>query len=180
MLLRGDTDFSQTRYLDGWDAQRDVKFFFGIDAMANLNQIADELPASAWKKLERPAKYQVKTRERSRPRNVQAQVVKEREFKNIRLRSEDVAEFAYQPVACRKAYRVVVVKKNLSVEKGEQKLFDDVRYFFYITNLTAETPEEIVLLANDRCDQENLIGQLKGGVSAMNMPVDNLVSNWAY
>jgi hypothetical protein len=36
-----------------------------------------------------------------------------------------------------------------------------------------------VFLANDRCDQENLIGQLKGGVKALSMPVDNLVSNWA-
>ena len=36
------------------------------------------------------------------------------------------------------------------------------------------------VLANDRCDQENLIGQLKGGVKALAMPVDNLVSNWAY
>jgi hypothetical protein len=32
MLLRGDTDFSQSRYLDGWSEQG-VKFIFGIDAM---------------------------------------------------------------------------------------------------------------------------------------------------
>ena len=35
ILLRGDTDFSQTRHLDGWDDQQ-VGFIFGIDAMANL------------------------------------------------------------------------------------------------------------------------------------------------
>lgn len=75
---------------------------------------------------------------------------------------------------------MVVVRKNLSVEKGERKLFDDVRDFFFIANLTTESPAQIVLLANDRCDQENLIQQLKGGVSAMKMPVDNLVGNWAY
>ena len=34
--------------------------------------------------------------------------------------------------------------------------------------------------ANDRCDQENLIAQLKGGVHALRAAVDNLVSNWAY
>lgn len=180
MLLRGDTDFSQTAHLDRWDAQEDVKFLLGIDANKPLVACAEALPVTAWKKLERPAKYAVKTQPRARPENVQAQVVKRREFENIRLQSEDAAEFDYQPVACRKAYRVVVVRKNLSVEKGEQKLFDDVRYFFYITNLAAETPAEIVLLANDRCDQENLIEQLKSGVSAMKMPVDNLVSNWAY
>jgi hypothetical protein len=180
ILLRGDTDFSQTAHLDRWDAQGDVKFVLGIDAMKNLIGIAEELPAAAWKPLDRPAKYAVKTQPRTRPENVQAQIVKERAFENIRLQSEEVAEFAYQPVACQKAYRVVVVKKNLSREKGEKKLFDEVRYFFHITNLTAETPAEIVLLANDRCDQENLIAQLKNGVRAMSMPVDNLVSNWAY
>ena len=41
------------------------------------------------------------------------------------------------------------------------------RYFFYIINLTRESPREIVLLANDRCDQENLIEQLKNGTHAM-------------
>ena len=180
ILLRGDTDFSQTTHLDRWDAQKDVKFLFGIDAKANLIGIAEALPAAAWKKLTRPVRYDVMTAPRSRPENVQAQVVKEREFKNLRLVSEDVAEFDYQPTACQKAYRMVVVRKNLSVEKGEKKLFDDVRYFFYITSLTDPPAREIVLLANDRCDQENLIQQLKGGVAAMKMPVDNLVSNWAY
>lgn len=180
ILLRGDTDFSQTTHLDRWDAQPNVKFLLGMDAKANLIGIAEALPASAWKRLERPARHVVKTQPRSRPENVQAQVVKAREFQNIRLHSEDVAEFTYQPTACKRAYRMVVVRKNLSVEKGEKKLFDDVRYFFYLTNLVAAAPQEIVLLANDRCDQENLIAQLKGGVAAMKMPVDNLVSNWAY
>jgi len=35
-------------------------------------------------------------------------------------------------------------------------------------------------LANGRCDQENVIEQLKNGVNAMRMPVDDLLSNWAY
>ena len=37
-----------------------------------------------------------------------------------------------------------------------------------------------MLLANARCNQENLIEQLKNGVRALQMPVDNLISNWAY
>jgi hypothetical protein len=37
-----------------------------------------------------------------------------------------------------------------------------------------------VFQANDRCDQENLMAQLKGGVKALAMPVDDLVRNWAY
>jgi hypothetical protein len=148
--------------------------------MSNLVERAEKLPKKRWKRLKRPAKYEVKTVPRERPANVKERIIRQRGFKNIRLQSEEVAEFAYRPTACRKTYRVVVVRKNLSVEKGEQVLFDDLRYFFYITNDTSTAADEIVFLANDRCNQENLIEQLKNGVRAMQMPADNLISNWAY
>ena len=178
MLLRGDTDFSQTRYLDGWTEQG-VEFIFGIDAMPNLVSLADGLETKGWDRLERPAKYEVATSERSRPENVKEQIVRQRGFRNIRLKGEDVAEFLYRPGACKQDYRIIALRKNLSVERGEQALFDDIRYFFYITN-RMDPAAEIVLLANQRCNQENLIAQLKSGVQAMNMPVDDQTSNWAY
>jgi hypothetical protein len=179
ILLRGDTDFTQAGELDRWDADG-VEFIFGIDAMPNLVEHAENLPKSAWKSLKRPVKHEVKTQERQRPENVKAQIVRQREFENIRLVSEQVAEFSYRPGRCQKPYRLVVVRKNLSVEKGEQVLFDDVRYFFYISNHQEATAEEIVFLANQRCGQEKLIDQLKNGAKALDAPVDNLVSNWAY
>ena len=179
ITLRGDTDFSQTQHLDRWDADG-VRFVLGMDAQRNLVEIADALGKAAWKRLERPAKYVVKTEARERPDRVKESIVVEREFRNTRLVSEDVAQFDYSPAACKKTYRIVVVRKNLSVEKGEAMLFDEIRYFFYITNDRDDSPNEIVLEANDRCNQENLLSQLHGGVHAMNMPVDNLVSNWAY
>jgi len=179
ILIRGDTDFTQTRYLDRWDG-RGARFIFGINAMPNLIKIADNLPDDLWRPLLRPAKYEVKTQPRRRPANVKEQIVIERQYENIRLQSEDVAEFAYRPTKCNKTYRVVVLRKNLSVERGEKVLFDDIRYFFYLTNDYKSSPAEIVRGANGRCNQENLNEQLKNGVKAMRMPVDNLVSNWAY
>ena len=179
VLLRGDTDFSQTRHLDGWD-DKGVRFIFGINAMPNLIEKADSLPENLWRPLLRPAKYTVKTQPRRRPANVKERLVIERGYENIRLRCEDVAEFPYRPTKCRKPYRIVVLRKNLSVEKGEQVLFDDIRYFFYITNDRTSSPAAIVEGANERCNQENLNEQLKNGVKALRMPVDNLVSNWAY
>ena len=148
--------------------------------MPNLVKIADGLPKTAWKRLIRPPKYEVATSPRARPENVKERIVKEREFENIRLFSEMVAEFEYRPTACRKSYRVVVVCKNLTVEKGENLLFDDLKYFFYITNVWEVPREEIVPSANGRCNQENLIEQLKNGARAMEMPVGDLVGNWAY
>ena len=179
ILLRGDTDFTQTGDLDRWDADG-VEFVFGIDAMANLVGKANELAPSAWQPLVRPPKYEVRTRQRARPENVKERIVREREFENIRLESEEVAEFAYRPTKCHRAYRVVVLKKNLAVEKGQTRLFDDCRYFFYITNDRAAAAARIVHRANGRCNQENLIEQLKNGARAMEMPVGDLVSNWAY
>ena len=180
VLLRGDTDFSQTEHLDRWDAAGNVRFIFGIDAMSNLYKIVEELPENAWKELHRPAKHEVKTQPRRRPENVKQQVVEARAYRDIRLVKEYVAEFRYRPVKCQKAYRVVVVWKALEVHEGQQKLFDDSRCFFYISNDWEEPAAEIVFLANDRCNQENLLAQLKGDTRSLTAPVDNLLSNWAY
>ena len=38
---------------------------------------------------------------------------------------------------------------------------------------------EVVAFANDRCNQENLIEQLKNGVRALRAPVNTLEANWA-
>ena len=180
ILLRGDTDFSQTEHLDRWDDAGDVRFIFGIDAMPNLYEIVENLPKTAWKELKRPAKYEVKTQSRQRPENVKEQIVIDRQFENIRLVKEYVAEFTYQPAKCKKPYRVVVVWKDLEVHRGQQKLFDKDRCFFYITNDWETPAEQIVFLANDRCNQENLLKQLKISVRSLCAPVDNLLSNWAY
>lgn len=180
ILLRGDTDFSQTEHLDRWDEQPNVWFLFGIDAMANLVGIAENLDEKQWKRLDRPVKYEVQTEPRARPENVKERIVVERELENIRLLWEDVTEFEYQPTKCKKPYRVVAVRKNLSREKGEWVLCENVRYFFYITNDCTTPVDQLVQKANGRSDQENLIEQLKNGVKALRMPVDDLVSNWAY
>ena len=176
--IRGDTDFSLTTNFDKWDKR--CKFVFGIDARQNLIAIADSIPEEHWDPIFRKSKYKVKTKKRKRPENVKERIVKERGYKNIRTISEHVAEFDYRPVKCKKTYRVVVLRKNLTIEKGDLALFDDIRYFFYITNDGLMTPQEVVYFSNERCDHENDIEQLKNGVNAMRMPVDDLVSNWAY
>ena len=179
VLLRGDTDFSQSEHLERWNAAG-IYFLFGFDATPNLKASADDLPAAAWQPLPRPPAYIPQTPTRPRPENIKEAIVREREFENRRLCSEEVAEFSYRPSACRQAFRMVVVRKNISVAKGEKLLFDEVRYFFYITNVVLLSAEQIVWVANNRCNQENLLAQLHGGVSALKAPLDNLLSNWAY
>jgi len=179
ITFRGDTDFSQTEHLDRWD-KAGHDFVFGIDAMPKLVNKAKSLTAAVWHKLDRPAKYEVKTQARTRPLAVKEEVVRRKGYKNIRLLAEYVAEFDYRPGACKKDYRVVVLRKDLVIEKQGVQVGEEVRYFFYITNERQRSCAEVVYFANDRCDQENLIEQLKNGVKALRLPSNTLEGNWAY
>ena len=180
IFLRGDTDFSQTTHLDRWNAQGDVRFIFGYDCSDGLHIRADDLAQMAWKPLHRSPRYVVKTRPRRRPERIKQQIVEKHGFKDIRLVDEEVAEMPYQPTACKQSYRMIVLRKNLLVNDPAQgRLFDDYRYFFYITNDRELTPAEVVFSANDRCHQENLLAQLYSA-RALHAPVDNLLSNEAY
>jgi hypothetical protein len=179
IYLRGDTDFTQTKQLDAWDAQG-VTFLFGIDAMPNLKAIAEDLPASDWSALRRPPQSAAKLTRRTRPERVKDQIVRERGFKTLTRIHEEVAVVTYRPTACQKTYRLVIVRQTIAVEKGQARLFDEIHYRFYLTNDRKGTGRGLVFKANDRCDQENLIAQLKGGAHALRAAVDNLVSNWAY
>jgi len=179
-LPRDGTTIAETEDLDRWDDARNIRFIFGYAAHDVLKARADALPAEAYGFLERPPRYAIQTSPRERPERVKAEIVRQRGFKTIHLLEEMIAEFDYRPVACKRSYRMIVLRKRLGIDKGQLRLFEEYRYFFDITNDRDLSAEEVVFSANDRCDQENLIAQLKGGVSALTTPVDDLVSNWAY
>ena len=178
VCLRGDTDFSLTANFDKWNKR--CMFIFGMDAMPNLVKLANRIDPGNWQKLEKKPKYEVKTRTRKKPENVKAQVVKKRKFKNIQTVSEHIAEIAYKPGKCQKSYRMIILRKTIKVTKGELKLFDDIRYFFYITNDMKKSAEDLVQFYRNRADHENDIEQLKNGARSLQAPSDTLVSNWAY
>ena len=178
VTVRGDTDFTHTAQLDRWNEQG-TRFILGFDAHPKLVALAEGLAASAWQRLKRLPKYRILTEPRTKGVRYKEQIVVEKEFDNQKLLGEDVAEIEYQPGKCGYPYRVVILRKNISVQRGENVLFDEVRYFFYITN-RPDKAAKIVGLANGRCDQENVIEQMKNGVNAMRMPVNDLLSNWAY
>jgi hypothetical protein len=180
ILLRGDTKFAQTRHLDRWDQAGDIRFVFGYEAYDSLTTRADELPAHSYRLLNRPPRYPIQTTPREKPEHFRPEIVRQRGYENLELIEERVAEFDYRPVACQTSYRMVVLRKRVGVDKGQMRLFEEYRYLFYITNDRTMTAEAVVFSANDRCDQENLIAQLKSGVRALSTPVNDLVSNWAY
>ena len=180
VLLRGDTDFSRTTgEFDRW-TDDGVRFVFGYKRCEKVVDEANALPEKLYREFVRRAERAIKTKPRTKPRNVKDAIVRERGYRKIRPIAEDVAEFDYTPTKCKQTYRVVALRKNLSIERGEDVLFEEIRYFFYITNDRYLTADQVVQEARFRCNQENLIGQLKSGVRALHAPVNTLNANWAY
>jgi hypothetical protein len=179
VCLRGDTDFALTAHFDRWTADG-VRFVFGKEATQNLVDIAEGLDNRRWRVLKRPERLSENGQTRRRPVNVKEQIVAEKGYKNLTLQKEQVAELSYQPARCKRPYRLIALRKRLTVDRGQVLLWEETRYFFYITNIEEISPAEIVFFCNERCNQENLIEQLKNGLNAMRMPVGDLVSNWAY
>src|SRR5262249_8563695 len=172
VLLRGDTDFAQTAYLDGWQAAG-VGFVFGFDAHPALVGRAKSLPERLWRPLQRPVRQPVTT-PRRRPGQVKEEVVRRRGFPNVRLVGEQVAEFNYRPAACREAYLMIVVRTRLVWERHGSVIGEETRYFFAITNRWLWSAAAVVSFATDRCNQENLIAPRKSGVRALRAPSNPL------
>ena len=178
VVVRGDTAFSLTANFDRW-TQDEVGFVFGMDAHPKVVGLAEAVPAQQWKGLDRPPR---RRGERKPGQRFKERIVRERGYRNQTLVREDVTEIDYRPVKCRRSYRLVILRKTISMEKGQRRLFDQIRYLFYITNLSSRktSAAEVVRESNRRCDQENVIEQLQNGVAAMRMPSDSLLSNWVW
>ncbi len=180
--LRGDTDFSLTAHFDRW-TEAGVEFDFGIDAHPSFVKWAEALPEARWKELGRPSQGKGKGKKRRQRRDkVKPEIVKRRGFKTLTLEREEIAEIDYRPSKAKRTYRMVILRKTILVEKGQKRLLPQTRYHFYVTNISARTlgTAGVVRENNRRCNQENVIEQLKNGVEALRMPSDTLVANWAY
>jgi len=180
ILLRGDTAFSQAAYFDRWHDDG-VRFVFGYDAYKPMIARAESDEASEYSELVRVADTAFADREsRAKQPRVKEQVVRDREFLNLRLEREDVAEFEHRPRKASRSYRFVVLRKTIVEERGQRCLGSAYRYFFYVTNDREMSCDDVVREANGRCNQENLLAQLKGAVAALRAPLNTLESNWAY
>ena len=180
ILQRGDTAFSQTAYFDRW-YDEGVRFVFGYDASKPMVARAEGDEASQYRALVRKADtaFEDRARRAKQPR-IKEQLVRERQYRNLRLEREDVAEFEHRPKKAKRAYRFVVLRKTIVEERGQRCLGHVFRYFFYVTNDRQMTSEQVVREAHGRCNQENVLAQLKSGVPALRAPLNTLEANWAY
>ncbi len=180
ILMRGDTAFSTTQHFDRW-TEDGVRFVFGYIGSPTLQKRADGLSDEDYVELIRKAERALaedKQRRAKQPRIKQA-IVHERGYKDLRLESEHIAEFAHRPARAKKTYRMIVLRKRIIEERYQLSLGTNISYFFYVTNDPDLTPEQVVFEANARCNQENLIAQLKSGVRSLTTPLNTLEANWA-
>jgi hypothetical protein len=178
ILLRGDTDFTMSSHLDRWD-DAGIRFVFGYDANQPFVDRAENLHPGDFQELVRKANELFATKRAKQPR-VKEEIVRERSYLNKRLLAEDTAEFEYRPSKAKRIYRIVVLRKLIEEERGQLSIGTDFRYFFYVTNDRSLTQAEVVAESNARCNQENIIEQLKNGVRALHAPLNTLDANWAY
>ena len=173
----GDTPFTPTTHRDRWDRDG-VRFRFGSDARDHLEDWAERLPDLRHGARRRPPRSADQDGAPPGP-GAAPGAGAERQYETLRLIGEEVAEFEDRPVACQTTSRVIVLRTKRVVAKGPPWRFEPDRYVVDITNDRATPAAEIVFLAHDRCDQENLIAPLKSGVKALSMPVDDLVRHGA-
>jgi hypothetical protein len=178
ILLRGDTDFSLTTELDRWD-DAGVRFVFGYDANPTFVDRAESMHPGDYASLIRKAQKTFAERRAKQPR-IREEIIRERGYLNKRLVAEDTAEFEHRPARADKTYRIVVLRKLIEEERGQLSVGTNFRFFFYVTNDRHLTQDQVIAEANGRCDQENIIEQLKNGVRALHAPLNTLEANWAY
>ncbi len=178
VLLRGDTDFTMSQHLDRWDDDG-VRFVFGYDANPAFVERAENVHPIEYAQLVRKADLAFSSSRAKQPR-VKEEIVNQRGYLNKRLVTEDTAEFEHKPSRAKQTYRIVALRKFIIEERGQLTLGGHFRYFFYVTNDRKLSHAEVIGEANGRCNQENLIEQLKNGVRALHAPVNTLNANWAY
>ena len=183
--VRGDTAFGGQETVRVCDVYKNVEFAFGLNATANLVQMAENLSPRAFRPFDpRPPApgrghkvMRVRRRRRRRTRRARARA---RGYDTLRTVRESVAEFPYRPGWADRDYRIVVRRQLVETSRGQEVLFEQYRYRFFITNIPDMTPAEVVRFAYGRCNQENTIEQLKNGMATMKMPTGELVANAAF
>ena len=181
ILLRGDTDFTQTKHLDRWDAGRRHPLHLRLSTPRRPSR-----PGPTDSRPRRTASWNDRRGTRSRPRPASSPNGSSRRSSGSGGSRRSTCSRRWSPsstIGRSPATGVIGWSSSASCWGSTRGRCGCSRSIATSSTspTTATTPaDEIVFSANDRCDQENLIAQLKSGVHALTTPVDDLVSNWAY
>lgn len=186
VVLRGDNAFACQEVMQVCEEHR-MRFALVCKAHDNLVNLANGVEETEWKPFRtrsaRARRARAKStgyRKRRRPRNLRRATVKRRGKRNLELVKQWVAELPYSPTGCDVQYRLVIRRQLISETDPQGHLFEKWRYRFCLTNLDDCSADDVVDLTYERCDQENVIEQLKNGVSGLGMPTASAIANAAF
>jgi len=189
VLVRGDSDFGWQDIRNACE-QNGAHFAFVGREFADRPGIATSIPESQWKPFRtRAARQKNENRKRSgylrrrkkRIRNRRRKRARERNYKELRLVKQWIAEVPWTPPGSDKPLRLVIRRQLIEEYKGQRFLFQKYRYRYIETNFPKSvSAEQVVDHTYERCDQENLIEQMGSGLAAWRMPVAEFAGNCAW
>jgi hypothetical protein len=193
VYVRGDSAFYQ-RAIIAECVHRHVGFALVMDSYANLLEMAENLPESAWKPFsahtaQKVARTDPRRKARRKRERVRARIARERGYKTLATVEQWAGQFNYTMSSgleefgsTGSTFRVVVKRQLIETREGQQLLYTDYVYRFIITNIPASEMDagEVLCFAYGRCDQENIIEQAKNGIAALRMPTGELLANAAF
>jgi Transposase DDE domain group 1 len=187
LLVRGDSDFDRGD-IRAACRRRGAHFAFVGRAFADRPKLVETIAEPQWRPFRtraHRAKVALQQRAAYRPRckrpNRRRACARARDFKELRLVKQWLAELPQVDARTGEPYRLVIRRQLIEIHKGQQHLFDEYRYRYIVTDLPATvTTQEVVDLTYERCDQENVIAQLGSGLAAWRMPVAEFDGNSAW
>ena len=180
---RGDTKYGKKEIIQT-DEKYGVTFYLGYDSCGSLIEAAEEKPDSEW--VEMPLKPAEKRRKRktrkkrAKQKQYRRKKVREREFKDEQTVARHVSELVYTPSWSDKPYRMIVVRSNREIHKGETFLFGKYEYYFIITSDRRGSALTVATIYFQRDNQENIFKQIKHETGGLWMPSKTLLANWAW
>jgi hypothetical protein len=181
-LVRGDTDFDRS---DIFNAVMDEGAYFAICARVYPNRaaLAGAMAEQSWRAFVPRAERGERSgpSRHGRTANWRRQKAAERRYRRLRTVKQWVSEIAYQPHGLKGACRMIVRRVLIEESDGQGALFTHYRYRLVLSNLPRSyTPEQIIDLTYQRCDQENVIEQFGQGIAGWRMPVAEFRGNSAW
>ena len=179
VLVRGDSAFARQDIFDACD-EHGLHFAMVSPAHTNFEELADSLEESLWRPFEAITTQPGHPRQRKRGVNRRRRTARRRGKRDLKLERQWIGELDYQPARSEETYRLIVRRQRIE-ESNQGELFELWRYRYVITNLPKSiSAEQVIRETYRRCDQENVIEQLQGGIAAMRMPTGGLLANHAF
>ena len=181
-IVRGDSDFDRS---DVYNETIDAGAYFAIGGRLYQNRAAliEAIAEERWKAFVPRADRDERSgaSRHGRTANYRQKKAEERKFRTLRTVKQWVSEIAYQPAGLDCACRMIVRRILIEEKDGQGALFEHFRYRLVLTNLPRSyTPQQVVDLTYQRCDQENVIEQFGQGIAGWRMPVAEFMGNSAW